>query len=391
MYKFPFFCKKKSATSDIKDNAFNDVDNIDDISTCENESSLKEIVRGFYHTKSSISNVLVNIEFLYKNLFSGFVNVEKVCVSLISKVNDGRIKVNAIFEDIEKHNKEKLQKVTDIIMDVQKSLETINSFLGATNMISLNAKLEAARAKEYGKGFSVVADEIKRLSDQAKGVMNMISVKEIEQVSTDLISENIKELQLGIDNLFLNMIEELTSLEESFKYCIGQQGEFSTLINELENIEASVSYLSRNCDSFSVSKAFVYSNDDFLKELEFIISEHMSWMSVVKAIVDNQKSMAIQSDPMKHGFGLFYQGFAPKELEIREVWENIYSDYLNIHKLVVEIIKIFSQGNFNNADLKNARDFFMRAENLSNEIISRLESVKNMVVECENQSINVFC
>ncbi|WP_024654846.1 methyl-accepting chemotaxis protein [Borrelia hispanica] len=391
MYKFPFFCKKKSAAAGVKDNSFNDVENIDDISICENESSLKEMVRGFYHAKSSISNVLINIEFLYKNLFSGFVNVEKVCVSLISKVNDGRIKVSAIFEDIEKNNKEKLQKVTDIIMDVQKSLETINSFLGATNMISLNAKLEAARAKEYGKGFSVVADEIKRLSDQAKGVMNMISVKEIEQVSTNLVSENIKELQLGIDNLFLNMIEKLTSLEESFKYCIGQQGEFSTLINELENIEASVSYLSRNCDSLFASKAFVYSNDEFLKELEFIISEHMSWMSVVKAIVDNQKNMAIQSDPMKHGFGLFYQGFAPKELEIREVWEKIYSDYLNIHKLVVDIIKIFSQGNFNDADLKHARDFLMQAENLSNEIISRLESVKNMVVECENQSINVFC
>ena len=79
-------------------------------------------------------------------------------------------------------------------------------------MISLNAKLEAARAKEYGKGFSVVADEIKRLSDQAKSVMNMISVKEIEEVSKDLISKNIRDLQLDIDKFFQVFLRNLILL-----------------------------------------------------------------------------------------------------------------------------------------------------------------------------------
>ncbi|AHH12601.1 Methyl-accepting chemotaxis protein [Borrelia hermsii YBT] len=391
MYKFLFFGKAKSNISNLsKDESLKGIEDKKDLNECKYIVPAKEIIKGFYHTKSSISNVLVRIEFLYNNLFSNFENIDEVFESLINKTNNARMQMSVIFEDIEKTNEEKLKRVSDVIVGVQGSLETINSFLGATNMISLNAKLEAARAKEYGKGFSVVADEIKRLSDQAKGVMSMISVKEIEQVSKDLVSKNIKELQLDIDNFFSSLVKELTSLEELFKHFVSQQNEFSTLISELENVEANIAYLARNCDSCSSFETFMYSNDEFLKELEFIISEQMSWMSIVRLIVENQKGMAIQTDPMKHGFGLFYKGLAPKAREVREVWENIYSCYLNVHKLVVNIIKVFAQDGSDDINLNQARDFLMQAESLSDEIISKLESVKKIVVESENQGINVF-
>ncbi|AHH14079.1 methyl-accepting chemotaxis protein [Borrelia hermsii] len=391
MYKFSFFGKAKSNMFDLsKDESLKDIEDKEDLNKCKYAIPVKEIIKGFYHTKSSISNVLVRIEFLYNNLFSNFENIDGVFESIINKTNNARMQISVIFEDIERTNEEKLKRVSDVIVGVQGSLETINSFLGATNMISLNAKLEAARAKEYGKGFSVVADEIKRLSDQAKSVMSVISVKEIEQVSKDLVSKNIKELQLDIDTFFSSLIGELTSLEELFKHFVSQQNEFSTLISELENVEANISYLSRNCDSCSSSEVFMYSNDEFLKELEFIISEQMSWMSIVRLIVENQKEMAIQADPMKHGFGLFYKGLAPKALEAREIWENIYSCYLNVHKLVVKIIKVFAQDSSDDVNLKQARDFLIQAESLSDEIISKLESVKKIVVESEEKGINVF-
>ncbi|UPA12239.1 methyl-accepting chemotaxis protein [Borrelia venezuelensis] len=392
MYKFSFFGKKKSDMSNsFKNESLKNIeDDNQSLNMCEYKVPVKEMIQGFYHARFSISNVLVRIEFLYKNLFFNFENIGKIFESLIEKTNNARSQVSVIFEDIEKNNEEKLKRVSAVIVGVQGSLETINSFLGATNMISLNAKLEAARAKEYGKGFSVVADEIKRLSDQSKSVMSMISVKEIEQVSKDLISKNIKELQLDIDNFFSNLIGELISLGDLFKHFISQQNEFSTLIGELENVEASVSYLARNCDSLSSSEIFMYSNDEFLKELEFSISEQMSWMSIVRAIVENQKRMPIQTDPMKHGFGLFYKGLIPRASKVRAVWEDIYSCYLNIHKLVVEIVKVFAQDSFDDIDLRRAKDFLVQAEGLSDEIVSKLESVKKIVVECENQGISIF-
>ncbi|WP_445436053.1 methyl-accepting chemotaxis protein [Candidatus Borreliella tachyglossi] len=392
MQKISFFNKKKSNISRVSkyETLRNLKDDKKDLHVYEYKAPVKELLKGFYHSKSSINNVLISAEFLYKSLFSSFENLDKIFEMLIKTTNDARNQVGVIFDDIERNNEEKLKKITTVIVGVQGSLETINNFLGATNMISLNAKLEAARAKEYGKGFSVVADEIKRLSDQAKGVMNMISVKEIEEVSKDLISKNIRELQSDIDKFFSSFLEELTSLESLFKHFVRQQSEFSMLISDLEGVEANVSYLTRSCDSLSNSETFMYSNDEFLKELEFIISEQMTWMNILRSIVENQKSMAIQTDPVKHGFGLFYKGFSPNYGEVKEIWEELYSYCLNVHKIAVEIVKIFLKDNFGDIDLRRSRDFLIQAEGLSDEIVRKLEHLKKIVIELENQGINIF-
>ena len=162
------------------------------------------------------------------------------------------------------------------------------------------------------------------------------------------------------------------------------------LINNLESIEANVCYLTRSCDSLSCSETFMYSNDEFLKELEFIISEQMSWINILRLIVENQKCMAVQTEPMKHGFGLFYKGLVPKHTEIKVIWEEVYSYCLSIHKLAIDILKIFTKDDFDDADIKRANDFLAQAEGISEEMIKKLEYIKNKVFELENQGINIF-
>ncbi|QMU99343.1 chemotaxis protein [Borrelia sp. A-FGy1] len=390
MQKFSLFNKRNNSMVKESKSLENIQDKKKDLHVYEYKAPVKELIKGFYHAKSSISNMVIGIEFLYKNLFCNFDNFNKIIDLLVKMTSEARRQISFIFDTIINNNEEKLKKITDVIVGVQGSLETVNSFLGATNMISLNAKLEAARAKEYGKGFSVVADEIKRLSDQAKSVMNMISVKEIEEVSKDLISNNIKDLQLDIDKFFSSFLEELDSLGALFKHFIGQKEEFSMLINNLESVEASFCYLTRSCDSLSCSDTFMYSNDEFLKELEFIISEEISWINILRLVVENQKCMAIQTDYMKHGFGLFYKGLVPKHASIKLIWEEIYSYCLSIHKIGIDILKIFTKDDFDDTDVKRASDFLAQAEDISEEMIKKLEYVKNKVVELDSQGISIF-
>ena len=81
-----------------------------DLHVYEYKAPVKELVKGFYHTKTSVSNLVLSIEFLYKNLFSNFDNLDKILEMLIKMTNEARSQVSFIFDTIENNNEEKLKK-----------------------------------------------------------------------------------------------------------------------------------------------------------------------------------------------------------------------------------------------------------------------------------------
>ncbi len=107
--------------------------------------------------------------------------------------------------------------------DINKSVELIDNIAAQTNILSLNASIEANRAGEAGKGFSVVAGEVKKLSEQT--LLSSSSVAEKAngmQVSLNEMIDNIAHiiqqvsinnedvLKLGRDLLVLQKNVELT-------------------------------------------------------------------------------------------------------------------------------------------------------------------------------------
>ncbi len=110
-------------------------------------------------------------------------------------------KMKEVLAEVEKNNLqilsfgEKVQKIGTII-------EVITNIAQKTNLLSLNASIEAVRAGEYGRGFAIVAEEIGKLSDstgESAGQISRLieSIREENQKVQDSLKESIMKMNLG--------------------------------------------------------------------------------------------------------------------------------------------------------------------------------------------------
>lgn len=110
-----------------------------------------------------------------------------------------------------------LMKATSLIGHLENSVDRIDKMIGIvrnisnkTDLLALNASIEAARAGQSGKGFAVVAHEVARLSEKAQE-----SIEEVESVCEGLRG-SFRELSESLD-LSLSKSKELLDQQEPTK------------------------------------------------------------------------------------------------------------------------------------------------------------------------------
>lgn len=193
-----------NATRSISD-AVNDIEKgvtqqAEDAESCLHQmSDLADKINELYSGTHSIEQIAGNTKTI---VGSGMGIVD----NLSAKAKDTSDVTKTVISDIQNLESES-QAIAGII-------ETINGIAEQTNLLSLNASIEAARAGEFGKGFSVVAAEIRKLADQSLKASNEIA-KIIQKIEVQT-RKTVNTAQYA-QSIVLSQEEALESTVSVFK------------------------------------------------------------------------------------------------------------------------------------------------------------------------------
>lgn len=176
-------------------------------------SSVEEVAEGAMHqaseTEASVSILSENIETLnrisHKEL-EGKANLEEAVKQIeksfgnLEKVSGNLNLVKNNFSKVNEHGKELGIKVKDMISIVS----TVESIAEQTNLLALNASIEAARAGEMGRGFSVVAEEIRKLAEDSKDAVTTINL-------------NLNQFISGVNEMVFEVNNQYGELDQGTK------------------------------------------------------------------------------------------------------------------------------------------------------------------------------
>ncbi len=176
-------------------------------------------------TSASIEEMVASI----KNVASTAAAKKKNLNTLHETTGKGRQEVVA--------TKSKVEDMAGSIETLQKTITTINSIAAQTNILSMNAAIEAAHAGAHGRGFSVVAAEIRSLAESAAENSKMIS-QNLKKNAQD-----IANLTGFMDNVFAHyeMVEgQIGTVGDAFDEITGAMNELSTGADEIGRAVASL-------------------------------------------------------------------------------------------------------------------------------------------------------
>ena len=185
----------------------------------------------------------------------------------------GATESTAEAKNIVTKSKQEAQKVCDIVTDTEESIkvlgnkitevskvvDVINKIADQTNLLALNAAIEAARAGEHGRGFAVVADEVRSLA-----VHTVNSTQEIEQM--------INDVQQFADQAVNSIHQSQSMVLSGVEFANDTAQTIDSVVTEMNSLQGMVEQVASATEELSVV------SDNIMTDV-IAISEHSQTIS----------------------------------------------------------------------------------------------------------------
>jgi len=308
---------------------------------------------------------------------------------------------------------EKIEETADAINQLRQDGDSINTIINVistiaeqTNLLALNAAIEAARAGEHGRGFAVVADEVRALAKKT-------------QDSTTEIRDMIEHLRAGIHKAVDSMEngrQQMLTVEDqanetdhsldAISQGVTRIGDMSTQIATATEEQSMVAEeMNRNVNSISNLTDTTTENSkhvsqlgnhlaDMASELQHLLAQfnidrgagfdfesakasHMAWKTRVRAYLDGNESALDEQVATSHhqcALGKWFYGPGMTKYGHLQEMKAMEEPHAELHQVIKQIIELKKAGKHGEAE-----EVYKRIEPLSKAVVSQLERLEHQV------------